>query len=223
METNLNLFYNEEANVTIRTRVINNAAWFVAKDVANALDITWSGATLANIPEDWKGMLSFNIPSSGDRGGGTQQLTVINEAALYKLAFRSNKPQADAFVNWVAGEVLPSIRQTGQYRIKGEAECLREQQQRKRLPLPKYRPFFEEWKQRVKPYISREELAEVAGSYNVTNAHVRKVYNGRTASRPIVEGITRIAKRNRRQNIIYPDPVPICEQMVIDWDNEDNK
>ncbi len=223
METNLNLFYNEEANVTIRTRVINNAAWFVAKDVANALDITWSGATLANIPEDWKGMLSFNIPSSGDRGGGTQQLTVINEAALYKLAFRSNKPQADAFVNWVAGEVLPSIRQTGQYRIKGEAECMREQQQRKRLPLPKYRPFFEEWKQRVKPYISREELAEVAGSYNVTNAHVRKVYNGRTASRPIVEGITRIAKRNRRQNIIYPDPVPICEQMVIDWDNEDNK
>ena len=223
METNLNLFYNEEANVTIRTRVINNAAWFVAKDVANALDITWSGATLANIPEDWKGMLSFNIPSSGNRGGGTQQLTVINEAALYKLAFRSNKLQADAFVNWVAREVLPSIRQTGQYRIKGEAECMREQQQRKRLPLPKYRPFFEEWKQRVKPYISREELAEVAGSYNVTNAHVRKVYNGRTASRPIVEGITRIAKRNRRQNIIYPDPVPICEQMVIDWDNEDNK
>lgn len=223
METNLNLFYNEEANVTIRTRVINNADWFVAKDVANALDITWSGATLANIPEDWKGMLSFNIPSSGDRGGGTQQLTVINEAALYKLAFRSNKPQADAFVNWVAGEVLPSIRQTGQYRIKGEAECMREQQQRKRLPLPKYRPFFEEWKQRVKSYISQEELAEVAGSYNVTNAHVRKVYNGRTASRPIVEGITRIAKRNRRQNIIYPDPVPICEQMVIDWDNEDNK
>lgn len=223
METNLNLFYNEEANVTIRTRVINNATWFVAKDVANALDITWSGATLANIPKDWKGMLSFNIPSSGDRGGGTQQLTVINEAALYKLAFRSNKPQADAFVNWVAGEVLPSIRQTGQYRIKGETECMREQQQRKRLPLPKYRPFFEEWKQRVKFYISREELAEVAGFYNVTNAHVCKVYNGRTASRPIVEGITRIAKRNRRQNIIYPDPVPICEQMVIDWDNEDNK
>ena len=152
-----------------------------------------------------------------------QAVTVIDEAALYKLAFRSNKPQADTFVNWVAGVVLPQIRQTGQYRIKGETECMREQQQRKRLPLPKYRPFFEEWKQRVKFYISREELAEVAGFYNVTNAHVFKVYNGRTASRPIVEGITRIAKRNRRQNIIYPDPVPICEQMVIDWDNEDNK
>ena len=37
METNLNLFYNEEANVTIRTQQVNNEPWFVAKDVANAL------------------------------------------------------------------------------------------------------------------------------------------------------------------------------------------
>lgn len=223
METNLNLFYNEEANVTIRTQQVNEEPWFVAKDVVAALGIGWNGTTLASIPDEWKGMRTFRTPSSGTRGSGEQMLTVIDEAALYKLAFRSNKPQADTFVNWVAGVVLPQIRQTGQYRIKGETECMREQQQRKRLPLPKYRPFFEEWKQRVKFYISREELAEVAGFYNVTNAHVCKVYNGRTASRPIVEGITRIAKRNRRQNIIYPDPVPICEQMVIDWDNEDNK
>ena len=193
METNLNLFYNEEANVTIRTQQVNEEPWFVAKDVVAALGIGWNGTTLASIPDEWKGMRTFRTPSSGTRGGGEQMLTVIDEAALYKLAFRSNKPQADTFVNWVAGVVLPQIRQTGQYRIKGETECMREQ------------------------------LAEVAGFYNVTNAHVCKVYNGRTASRPIVEGITRIAKRNRRQNIIYPDPVPICEQMVIDWDNEDNK
>lgn len=118
METNLNLFYNEEANVTIRTQQLNNEPWFVAKDVANALDIAWSGATLSNIPDDWKGMMSFNTPSYGDRGGGVQQLSVINEAALYKLAFRSNKPQADAFVNWVAGEVLPQLRQSRAYRTR---------------------------------------------------------------------------------------------------------
>ena len=162
METNLNLFYNEEVNVTIRTQQVNDEPWFVAKDVVAALGIGWNGTTLASIPDEWKGMRTFRTPSSGTRGGGEQMLTVINEAALYKLAFRSNKPQADAFVNWVAGVVLPQIRQTGQYRIKSEAECIREQQQRKRLPLPKYRPFFEEWKQRVKPYISRNELAEVA-------------------------------------------------------------
>lgn len=220
METNLNLFYNEEANVTIRTQQVNNEPWFVAKDVANALDIAWSGATLSNIPDDWQGMMSFNIPCGNYQGGGLQQLKVINEAALYKLAFRSNKPQADTFVNWVAGVVLPQIRQTGQYRIKGEAECMREQQQRQRLPLPKYRPFFNEWKQRVKPYISRDELKEAADDLFVTYSHVRKVYAGTSVSEDVVRRITSLAKQNRSQGITYPDPVPICEQMCIEWDEE---
>ena len=215
METNLNLFYNEEANVTIRTQQVNNEPWFVAKDVANALDIAWSGATLSNIPDDWQGMMSFNTPCGNYQGGGLQQLKVINEAALYKLAFRSNKPQADTFVNWVAGVVLPQIRQTGQYRIKGEAECMREQQQRQRLPLPKYRPFFNEWKQRVKPYISRDELKEAADDLFVTYSHVRKVYAGTSVSEDVVRRITSLAKQNRSQGITYPDPVPICEQMCL--------
>lgn len=220
METNLNLFYNEEANVTIRTQQVNNEPWFVAKDVANALDIAWSGATLSNIPDDWQGMMSFNTPCGNYQGGGLQQLKVINEAALYKLAFRSNKPQADTFVNWVAGVVLPQILQTGQYRIKGEAECMREQQQRQRLPLPKYRPFFNEWKQRVKPYISRDELKEAADDLFVTYSHVRKVYAGTSVSEDVVRRITSLAKQNRSQGITYPDPVPICEQMCIEWDEE---
>lgn len=220
METNLNLFYNEEANVTIRTQQVNNEPWFVAKDVANALDIAWSGATLSNIPDDWQGMMSFNTPCGNYQGGGLQQLKVINEAALYKLAFRSNKPQADTFVNWVAGVVLPQIRQTGQYRIKGEAECMREQQQRQRLPLPKYRPFFNEWKQRVKPYISRDELKEAADDLFVTYSHVRKVYAGTSVSEDVVRRITSLAKQNRSQGITYPAPVPICEQMCIEWDEE---
>lgn len=218
METNLNLFYNEEANVTIRTQQVNDEPWFVAKDVVAALGIGWNGTTLASIPDEWKGMRTFRTPSSGTRGGGEQMLTVINEAALYKLAFRSNKPQADAFVNWVAGEVLPAIRQTGQYRIKGEAECMQEQQRPKRLPLPKYRPFFNEWKQRVKPYISREELENVANAMAVSLSHVRKVYAGTAVSAQIVREITYEAKYNRKRNVFYPDPKPVCEQMCIEWD-----
>ena len=218
METNLNLFYNEEANVTVRTQQVNDEPWFVAKDVVAALGIGWNGTTLASIPDEWKGMRTFRTPSSGTRGGGEQMLTVINEAALYKLAFRSNKPQADAFVNWVAGEVLPAIRQTGQYRIKGEAECMQEQQRPKRLPLPKYRPFFNEWKQRVKPYISREELENVANAMAVSLSHVRKVYAGTAVSAQIVREITDEAKYNRKRNVFYPDPKPVCEQMCIEWD-----
>ena len=204
--------------MTIRTQQVNDEPWFVAKDVVAALGIGWNGTTLASIPDEWKGMRTFRTPSSGTRGGGEQMLTVINEAALYKLAFRSNKPQADAFVNWVAGEVLPAIRQTGQYRIKGEAECMQEQQRPKRLPLPKYRPFFNEWKQRVKPYISREELENVANTMAVSLSHVRKVYAGTAVSAQIVREITDEAKYNRKRNVFYPDPKPVCEQMCIEWD-----
>ena len=212
MENKLQFFYNEDTNVTIRTQQVNDEPWFVAKDVANALEITWSGHTLDSIPEGWKGMVKLT-PSSGTRGGGEQMLTVINEAALYKLTFRSNKPQADAFVNWVAGEVLPTLRCTGQYRIKGESECMR-----KRLPLPKYRPFFDEWKNRVKPYISWSELDCVASSMRVTMGHVRKVYAGTSVSERIVREITEQALYNRHRNVTYPEPEPVHEQMCIKWD-----
>ncbi len=99
----------------IRTVAIDDAPWFVAKDVCAALTIPWRGDTLATVQADWKGMRSFRTPSSGKRGGGAQRLAIISEPAVYKLAFRSNKPEADAFTNWVASEVLPAIRKTGQY------------------------------------------------------------------------------------------------------------
>jgi len=37
----------------------------------------------------------------------------INEPALYKMIFRSNKPKAEEFANWVCAEVLPQIRKHG--------------------------------------------------------------------------------------------------------------
>lgn len=100
----------------VRTVTEKGETWFAARDVCAALGIGWTGATLKNIPVSWQGLLSFNIPSTGKRGGGNQRLKVISEAAVYKLAFRSNKPEADAFTNWVASEVLPAIRKTGRYK-----------------------------------------------------------------------------------------------------------
>lgn len=96
----------------IRTVIENDQLWFVAKDVCSALDISWNGATLKPLPESWQGMLKFHTPS------GKQNLRTISEPAVYKLAFRSNKSQADEFTNWIAGEVVPSIRKTGKYDIQ---------------------------------------------------------------------------------------------------------
>jgi prophage antirepressor len=42
----------------------------------------------------------------------------LTESGVYKLIFKSNKPKAEEFANWVTDEVLPSIRKTGNYAIQ---------------------------------------------------------------------------------------------------------
>ena len=106
--------FREHEGTPIRVQLIDDEPWFVAKDVCGVLGITWSGHTLDQIPDEWKGSVSFTTP------GGNQRFVAISEAGLYKLAFRCNSSEkADKFTNWVAGEVLPSIRKTGGYRMAG--------------------------------------------------------------------------------------------------------
>ncbi|GAX38858.1 BRO-N domain-containing protein [Nodularia sp. NIES-3585] len=110
--SNLSVFVFESQE--IRVVSIENEPWFVAKDVCEGLTIPWKGGeTLNSIPERWKTM-SPEIP---DSQGRTQSGWVIKESGVYKLAFRSNKPEADRLTNWIAEDVLPSIRRTGKYEI----------------------------------------------------------------------------------------------------------
>lgn len=96
----------------VRTAVDEHGdVWFCAKDVCEALDIAWKGVggTLKTLPEHWKGVCSQQTP------GGVQETTFISEPGLYRLIFRSNKPNATRFADWVCEEVLPAIRKQGFY------------------------------------------------------------------------------------------------------------
>lgn len=44
---------------------------------------------------------------------------LIPEAMVYKLAFKASNDTAEKFQDWLAIEVIPSIRKTGQYQVKG--------------------------------------------------------------------------------------------------------
>lgn len=211
--TGLQVFYNENENVNVRTQVINDEPWFVAKDVAMALNITWSGHTLDNIPNEWTQMVKLTINGSDGGVSDIRRMTLINEAAVYKLAFRSNKPEADRFVNWVTGTVLPSIRRTGSYSISNNRP-----ESTNRLPLPKFRPYFGQWKENVKPYISRAELCLTAEKQRVTLGHVQKVYAGTAMSYPVAKCIQALAKKNRQEGRTYPEKKPAYEQLCITWE-----
>lgn len=99
-------------SVGIRTAIgPDGQVWFAARDVCDALDIAWKGVSgsLRSIPDHWQGVCYLQTP------GGIQQAVFVTESAVYKLAFRSNKPEAERFTDWVCGEVLPAIRRQGYY------------------------------------------------------------------------------------------------------------
>ena len=98
-------------NTNIRSYIDETGEiWVCAKDVCEALNISWKGnGTLNTINDNWKGVRSFRTPR------GEQQLIFIKEAAVYKLAFRSNKPEAEEFTDFIADEVIPALRKEGYY------------------------------------------------------------------------------------------------------------
>ncbi len=83
--------------------------WFCAKDVFEAMGIDWKGVSgsLKNCPDDWV-MVCYLQTIKGQR-----ETIFISEPAVYQTIFRSSKPEAVKFANWVCEEVLPSIRKQG--------------------------------------------------------------------------------------------------------------
>jgi len=96
----------------VRVVEINGDPWFVAKDVAEALDYQWNGTkTIGHVPDEWKGVESDSTPR------GKQEMLVLSEQGLYFFLGRSDKPKALPFQKLVADKILPSIRKTGRYEV----------------------------------------------------------------------------------------------------------
>lgn len=93
----------------------NNEPLFCLTDVCHVLSVSRTSRLLRALDE--KGMADCHIPTNG----GTQKLKFINEPNLYRIIFRSNKPEALSFQDWVFAEVLPTIRKTGSYSARQTA------------------------------------------------------------------------------------------------------
>jgi len=84
-------------------------SWFVVKDVCTILDIKDPSMACSKIPSEHKGTKPIGTL------GGTQQMLTVDEPGLYRLVLRSDKPEAEPFMEWVTSDVLPTIRKTGRY------------------------------------------------------------------------------------------------------------
>ncbi|WP_163836936.1 BRO family protein [Spartinivicinus ruber] len=95
-------------------RVIDKAGepWFVAKDVAKLLGYVRPFDAIATHCKASSRLKHGEIPSLNIPPRG---LAIIPERDVYRLIMRSKLPEAQKFEEWVAGDVLPSIRKTGGY------------------------------------------------------------------------------------------------------------
>lgn len=94
----------------VRTVVVDDEPWWVAKDVCEVLEITNHRDAVGRLDDDEKDAVGLT-----DAIGRTQETTVVNEPGLYTLILGSRKPEAKAFKRWITHEVLPTIRKTGTY------------------------------------------------------------------------------------------------------------
>ena len=87
---------------------------FRASDVGVVLDMVNIRATIVDFDDSEKRAVKVV-----DSTGRMQDVTFLTEKGLYKVLFRSRKPIAQKFQNWVC-EVVKEIRLTGIYKMQNE-------------------------------------------------------------------------------------------------------
>lgn len=102
---NLTTFNFNQVNVRTVTDE-NGDVWFVAADVAIALDYSAAKDMTRNLDDDEKRKRILRTL------GGNQEMTIINESGLYSAILKSRKPEVKLFKKWITSEILPSLRET---------------------------------------------------------------------------------------------------------------
>jgi len=82
----------------------NEEWWAVARDVCDALGIKLVTRALSGLSQ--KGIQIMKTPTNG----GIQEVNIINEQNIYRLIFKSRKPEAEQFQDWVYN-MLKQLRQ----------------------------------------------------------------------------------------------------------------
>nr|DAP24960.1 MAG TPA: repressor domain protein [Caudoviricetes sp.] len=98
---------------------LNGQVLFNPKHVAEILDIVDVKSSIRGFSEKQvvkvKNSDVHNMHFRKLNNAGENFLT---ESGVYKLVFKSHKPNAEKFTDWIADEVLPALRQTGHYEMQ---------------------------------------------------------------------------------------------------------
>ena len=104
---------------TVRTIMISGEPWFVLADLCAVLGLGNPTMTARKVDPD-----ALNRIEVTDSLGRQQTAVVVNEAGMYEVVIRSDKPEAVKFRRWITSEVLPEIRRIGSYGMAPTAPAL---------------------------------------------------------------------------------------------------
>ncbi len=113
MAANIQLFQFQGQDV--RVVFVDSLPYWILADICKVLDLDQVHRVADRLKQD--GVTKSTVT---DALGREQEMLCINEPNLYRTIFRSNKPEAVVFQDWVFEEVLPAIRKTGSYSINGD-------------------------------------------------------------------------------------------------------
>ncbi|MBR2518378.1 MAG: toxin Bro, partial [Selenomonadaceae bacterium] len=126
MKDNALINFNNADFGNVRAMLIDGEAWFVGKDVAEALGYEAPRNAIKK-HVDAEDKLTHQISASGQN----RNMTLINESGMYALVFGSQLDSAKKFKRWVTHDVLPSIRKTGSYSVQDDPRWLQTRQNTK--------------------------------------------------------------------------------------------
>ena len=114
MGNSIQLYSNETFSVRT-TKDEDGTVWFVGKDIAEALEypensIKQLNNLFSSVPTQWKGHKRIMTVNRG-----AQEMLCLTEQGVYFFLGRSDKPKALPYQMWIAGDVVPSIHETGGY------------------------------------------------------------------------------------------------------------
>jgi prophage antirepressor-like protein len=117
-------FNSNKLHTNITIKGTHMEPLFRASDIGLILELSNINKNIVDFNESEK------VITSGETLGGNQQVSFLTEKGLYKVLFKSRKPIAEKFQDWVC-EVIKEIRLTGEYKLNKENEELKQQLEQK--------------------------------------------------------------------------------------------
>jgi anti-repressor protein len=115
MENEVKIFENNGRGISLPVKEVGGQVYFEAE--ASAIGLGISQIKNGKVYVRWENVSKY---LSQHVGKGDW----ITEPQFYKLAFKASNDIAEKFQEWVASEVLPSIRKHGAYMTDAKAEAI---------------------------------------------------------------------------------------------------